>query len=117
MTDFAMDVYDALRGLPGGCVISYGRLAALAGRPGAARAVGNILHKNPWPDDVPCFRVVHSDGSLAPAFAFGGICRQRELLEADGIDPAKYTVTKVIQTFTLKPIKKENNEEGENDET
>ncbi len=41
----------------------------------------------------------------------------RKLLEADGIDPAKYTVTKVIQTFTLKLIKEENNEEGENDET
>lgn len=40
----------------------------------------------------------------------------KKLLEADGIDPAKYTVTKVIQTFTLKPLKEEINEEGENDE-
>ena len=92
MTDFSLDVYEALRKLPEGCVISYGRLAELAGRPGAARAVGNILHKNPWPEDVPCFRVVHSDGSLAPAFAFGGIYRQRELLEADGIEVVNFRV-------------------------
>lgn len=85
MTDFALEVYDAIRRIPKGCVLSYGHLAELAGRPKAARAVGNILHKNPWPKDVPCYRIVHSDGSLAPAFAFGGIDRQRELLTADGI--------------------------------
>ena len=92
MTDFALAVYDALRTVPEGCVISYGRLAALAGKPGAARAVGNILHKNPWPDDVPCFRVVHADGRLAPAFAFGGIDRQKKLLEEDGIPVVNYRV-------------------------
>lgn len=37
----------------------------------------------------------------------------KKLLEKDGIDPAKYTVTKVIQTFSLKPVKEENNQEGE----
>ena len=92
MTDFSMDVYDALRALPEGCVVSYGQLARLAGRPGAARAVGNILHTNPWPDDVPCFRVVHSDGRLAPAFAFGGIYRQKELLEDYGIEVVNFRV-------------------------
>ncbi len=99
MTDFSLDVYEALRRLPEGCVISYGALARLAGRPGAARAVGNILHKNPWPDDVPCFRVVHSDGSLAPAFAFGGVRRQRELLEADGIEVVNYKVDMAVYEF------------------
>lgn len=39
-----------------------------------------------------------------------------KLMEKDGIDPAKYTVTKVVQTFTLKPLKEENNEEGEENE-
>jgi O-6-methylguanine DNA methyltransferase len=85
MTDFALEVYDAIKKIPDGKVLSYGHLAELAGRPNAARAVGNILHKNPWPKDVPCYKIVHSDGSLAPAFAFGGINRQRELLIADGI--------------------------------
>lgn len=92
MTDFSLDVYDALKKLPHGSVISYGELAALAGRPGAARAVGNILHKNPSPECIPCYRVVHADGRLAPAFAFGGIDMQRQMLEADGIHVVNYTV-------------------------
>ena len=92
MTDFALKVYDVLKTIPEGYALSYGRLAELAGKPGAARAVGNILHKNPWPKDVPCYKVVHSDGSLAPAFAFGGINRQRELLEDEGIPVINYKV-------------------------
>lgn len=92
MTDFALAVYDVLRTIPEGYAISYGRLAELAGKPGAARAVGNILHKNPWPDDVPCYKVVHADGRLAPAFAFGGIDRQKKLLEEEGIPVVNYRV-------------------------
>ena len=92
MTDFALTVYDVLRPVPEGRALSYGRLAELAGKPGAARAVGNILHRNPWPKDVPCYKVVHSDGSLAPAFAFGGINRQKELLEEEGIEVINYRV-------------------------
>ena len=85
MTAFALTVYEIIRLIPEGYVVSYGQLARLAGAPGAARAVGNILHNNPWPDDVPCYKVVHADGALAPAFAFGGINRQRELLIKEGI--------------------------------
>ena len=85
MTDFAIDVYDAVKRIPKGRVASYGQIAKMAGRPGAARAVGNILHKNPWPDDVPCYRVVHADGRLADAFVFGGPGAQKKRLEADGI--------------------------------
>ena len=92
MTDFALKVYDALKTVPEGYALSYGRLAELAGKPGAARAVGNILHKNPWPKDVPCYKVVHSDGRLAPAFVFGGINRQKELLEEEGIEVINYRV-------------------------
>lgn len=92
MTDFALKVYDVLKTVPKGYALSYGRLAVLAGKPGAARAVGNILHKNPWPKDVPCYKVVHSDGRLAPAFAFGGINRQKELLEEEGIEVVNFRV-------------------------
>lgn len=92
MTDFSIEIYDVLRRVPEGRVISYSQLARLAGRPGAARAVGNILHRNPLPDELPCYRVVHADGTLAPAFAFGGIMRQKELLEADGVAVINYRV-------------------------
>ena len=91
-SDFSIDVYDAVRQIPEGCVASYGQIAALAGRPGAARAVGNILHKNPWPIEVPCHRIVHADGKLAPAFAFGGLDVQKQLLQSEGVDVVNYRV-------------------------
>ena len=51
-----------------------------------ARAVGNALHNNPDPENVPCYRVVNSKGELAGAFAFGGENVQAQLLMDDGID-------------------------------
>ena len=51
-----------------------------------ARAVGNALHHNPDPDNIPCFRVVNSKGELAGEFAFGGAGAQARLLEAEGIE-------------------------------
>lgn len=48
--------------------------------------MGNALHKNPDPDNIPCYRVVNSKGELSGAFAFGGSGRQEELLKADGIE-------------------------------
>ncbi|MBP5310235.1 MAG: MGMT family protein, partial [Lachnospiraceae bacterium] len=50
-----------------------------------ARAVGNALHKNPDPDNIPCFRVVNSKGELAGAFAVGGEQVQADLLMSEGI--------------------------------
>ncbi len=51
-----------------------------------ARAVGNALHKNPDPDNIPCFRVVNAKGELAGEFAFGGSGAQAKLLEAEGVE-------------------------------
>ena len=50
-----------------------------------ARAVGNALHKNPDPLNIPCYRVVNAKGELAGEFAFGGAGRQAELLMAEGV--------------------------------
>ncbi|MBM6696129.1 MGMT family protein [Bifidobacterium pullorum subsp. saeculare] len=82
---FNAGVYEVVRRIPRGCVATYGQVAALAGRPRAARLVGFALHANPEPGVIPCHRVVFRDGSLAPGFAFGGEERQRELLEAEGV--------------------------------
>ncbi len=92
MTDFYERVYNAVKQIPSGCVATYGQIAALAGSPGAARAVGNALHLNPEPDRIPCFRVVNSTGKLTGAFAFGGIFRQKELLEEDGVEVQNFRV-------------------------
>ena len=53
--------------------------------PKMSRAVGNALHKNPDPENIPCFRVVNAKGELAGAFAFGGEGNQAKLLEEDGV--------------------------------
>ena len=51
-----------------------------------ARAVGNALHKNPDPGQIPCYRVVNAKGELSGEFAFGGACEQAKRLRADGIE-------------------------------
>lgn len=79
-------IYEAVKKIPKGHVATYGTIAALAGDPKMARAVGNALHKNPDPDHIPCFRVVNAKGQLAGEFAFGGEGAQAALLEADGIE-------------------------------
>ena len=82
---FRERVYALLHEIPHGKVVTYGELARAVGNPGAARAVGGALHRNPDPDGIPCFRVVDSAGRLAVHFAFGGIEEQKRRLEADGI--------------------------------
>ena len=78
-------IYEAVKKIPKGHVATYGQIAEWAGDKNMARAVGNALHKNPNPDEIPCFRVVNSKGELAGAFAFGGPDNQAKLLEAEGV--------------------------------
>ena len=79
-------IYAAVKKIPKGRVANYGQIAAMAGEPKMARAVGNALHKNPDPDDIPCYRVVNSRGELSGEFAFGGAGAQARLLMEDGIE-------------------------------
>ena len=79
-------IYEAVKRIPKGKVATYGKVAEMAGKKKMSRAVGNALHKNPDPDNIPCFRVVNSKGELAPEFAFGGMGEQKKLLEAEGIE-------------------------------
>ena len=78
-------VYSYLLTVPKGCVVTYGMIALAIGHPRAARQVGNALHRNPRPGEIPCHRVVFADGRLASGFVFGGPGAQRELLEAEGV--------------------------------
>ena len=79
-------IYEAVKKIPYGCVATYGQVAEVAGDKKMARAVGNALHKNPDPDNIPCFRVVNSKGELAGEFAFGGSGAQAKLLMAEGVE-------------------------------
>lgn len=79
-------IYEAVKKIPKGNVATYGRIAEMAGEPKMARAVGNALHKNPDPENIPCFRVVNSKGELSGAFAFGGENEQAKRLMEDGVE-------------------------------
>ena len=80
--EFGREVLDQLARVPYGEVTTYGALAAKAGRPRAARAVGTVMNRNPVPIVLPCHRVVGSTGSLV-GYA-GGLDRKRLLLELEG---------------------------------
>ncbi len=78
-------VFEVVRQIPAGRVATYGQVARMVGRPRNARFVGFALHVNPEPGVIPCHRVVFKDGSLSPAFAFGGQNEQHRLLEQEGV--------------------------------
>jgi methylated-DNA-[protein]-cysteine S-methyltransferase len=84
---FRRDVLDTLvREVPWGEVVSYGELAALAGRTRAARAVGSAMRNNPIPFVIPCHRVVAAGHKIG---GYGGgrnaIALKRELLAREGV--------------------------------
>jgi O-6-methylguanine DNA methyltransferase len=70
MTDFDLKVYRVVLSIPLGQVRSYKWVARKAGYPGACRAVGQALKRNPYPLIIPCHRVVKSGGQ-AGGYAFG----------------------------------------------
>ena len=86
MMTFDQSVYEYVKTVPRGKVVTYGMIARAIGRPRASRLVGNALHRNPTPVVVPCHRVVNREGRLAPAFAFGGSDMQTRLLRAEGVE-------------------------------
>jgi O-6-methylguanine DNA methyltransferase len=78
-------VYAILKTIPTGNVMTYGQVAERLGNKNLARTVGNILHDNPDPANIPCHRVVNAKGKVAEHYAFGGADAQRAKLEAEGI--------------------------------
>ena len=85
-------VYKILQNIPTGRVVTYGQIAQMLGNRYFARAVGNILHANPDGELYPCYKVVNAKGCLAKQYVFGGIEKQKEKLEADGIEVIDYKV-------------------------
>ena len=80
-TAFVRRVLTVVRGIPAGRVATYGDVAALAGRPRAWRAVGNVMRDCTEPG-VPCHRVVAAGGRLG---GYGDRAVKRALLAAEGI--------------------------------
>jgi methylated-DNA-[protein]-cysteine S-methyltransferase len=84
-SEFHRKVLTTLRELAGpGTTVSYGELAAVVGHPGAARAVGSVMARNPVPIILPCHRVLASAGSLGGYG--GGLEMKRALLRIEGVE-------------------------------
>ncbi|WP_035616804.1 methylated-DNA--[protein]-cysteine S-methyltransferase [Hyphomonas johnsonii] len=83
---FRASVYDALRKVMWGETTSYGALARDIGDPGAARAIGAVMGKNPWPLVVPCHRVLAASGKIGGFSAFGGRATKRLMLQLEKCD-------------------------------
>jgi len=81
---FQRRVLEALGRVPYGEVISYGELARRAGKPQAARAVGQAVGANPLPLVYPCHRVIAGDGTIG-GFG-GGLQVKRALLALEGVE-------------------------------
>ena len=77
MGQFSDRVYEVVRRIPEGFVLSYGDVARMIGEPRKSRFVGFALRNNPDPwkngEGTPCHRVIFQDGRLADNFVFGGI--------------------------------------------
>jgi O-6-methylguanine DNA methyltransferase len=86
LRDFQRSVLTATRAIPRGEVRSYGWIAREVGSPGAVRAVGSALARNPVPLVIPCHRVVQGDWRLG-RYSCGGTETKRRLLAAEGLDP------------------------------
>ena len=77
---FYKEVYSITKEIPYGNVFTYGKIAQLIGNPQYSRMVGQALSHAPKEEDLPCHRVVNSQGRLVPSWQ-----KQKELLEKEGI--------------------------------
>ncbi len=82
-SDFGQKVYAIVSKIPKGTTMTYVEVARKAGRPKAYRAVGSILGKN-RNKEVPCHRVIRSDGGMG-GYAFGGIKKKAEILKREAM--------------------------------
>jgi len=82
---FQRKVYEVVRTIPPGETMSYGEVAAEVGSPGAARAVGQALGRNPYAIVVPCHRVLAAGGKTGGFSATGGVSTKLRMLAIEGV--------------------------------
>ena len=82
---FQLKVWNYLKKIPRGKVKTYSEVAKSIGKPLAVRAVANAIGKNPLAPQIPCHRVIRSDGSLGGYSGKGGIKTKRLLLKKEGV--------------------------------
>jgi methylated-DNA-[protein]-cysteine S-methyltransferase len=85
---FNQRVYQVARDIPPGQILTYGEVAAKLGQPGAARAVGQALGRNPFAPVVPCHRVLATGAGMGGFSASGGVAVKQRMLQIEGALPA-----------------------------
>jgi methylated-DNA-[protein]-cysteine S-methyltransferase len=84
VAEFDRCVFEATRRIPRGATRTYGEIAAQIGDPGAARAVGQALGRNPFPVIIPCHRVLAAAGRPGGFSAHGGVATKLRMLAIEG---------------------------------
>ncbi len=84
LTKFEQSVLMECCKIPKGKTSTYSKIAAAIGKPKSARAVGNVLAKNPLAPIIPCHRVIRSDGKIGNYSGKGGAKTKRLLLRKEG---------------------------------
>lgn len=80
---FSRKVLTACRKVEVGRTVTYAELAKKSGRPGASRAVGGVMARNPMPLIIPCHRVIRTDGKMGGFSAPGGIPLKKKMLKLE----------------------------------
>ena len=82
-TNFQIQVWSEISKIPFGKTKTYKEIAVSIGKPNSARAVANACGKNPYPIDIPCHRVIRSDGNIGGYSGDGGIKKKMQLLKSE----------------------------------
>ena len=84
-TRFQVKIWRYLKKIPVGKTRTYSQVAKAIGKPLAVRAVASAIAKNPYPPQIPCHRVIRSNGSLGGYSGKGGLKTKKKLLKKEGI--------------------------------
>ena len=79
-TEFQIKVWKELSKIPFGETRTYKQVAEAIGHPQSSRAVANACAQNPYPIEIPCHRVIRSDGGLGGYSGLGGVTKKKQLL-------------------------------------
>ncbi|CAG8999524.1 MAG: DNA base-flipping protein [Candidatus Celerinatantimonas neptuna] len=91
-TSYLAHFYFVISSIPEGKVATYGQVAAMAGFPRMARAVGRALKNLPEGSQLPWYRVINAKGELSFPLGSKAYQRQRELLESEGVEFIGYRI-------------------------
>ena len=85
-TKFQLKVWNYLKKIPIGSVKTYKQVAIAINKPKSARAVANACARNPYAPNIPCHRVIRSDGGLGGYSGIGGVDQKLKLLRSEKVD-------------------------------